>query len=351
MLLLRAEKGLSLLFARRAGLPPTIIPGNTKTIQRRACTKIQIQNKNRSARARTCKYKTHAAAIARTSLPECVFRRIWISHVVLGPRLCICFCICLLVSPAAVKSRVLSAAVQAQRNGLVGIGERDFLFKEQVEALAFYGFVHEPIKALLRVKSVDSARKTCSLRFVACGLWTCAALEAAGYDIKPCCPLCGEGLDTAFHHIWECSSREIAAGRLKVAYSKLVGSARAGTGKRWARQAIAAASCHLKSLSMRRATLGPHQQALGSGGVVRGTVRRPRDSRQGRARQQTSTPHPSCASGGTQGLLSRHQLVRRGVHVSDCLGVIMSTGHAMGVAATQAAGGGMWFQVMPKARS
>ena len=36
---------------------------------------------------------------------------------------------------------------------------------------------------------------TCLWRFVACGLWTCAAFEAAGCDINPSCPLCGEFID------------------------------------------------------------------------------------------------------------------------------------------------------------
>ena len=71
----------------------------------------------------------------------------------------------------------------------------------------------------------------CLWRFVAGGLWTNAAFESMGCDINPSCLLRAEGIGTAFHRVWECSSLEVIATRLKVAGPKLVESALAAGGQ------------------------------------------------------------------------------------------------------------------------
>ena len=68
----------------------------------------------------------------------------------------------MLISPAALKSRVRSAvAFQASRNGLWRIGECDPSLEHQAEALAASGFIDEPTKALLRGKALSALEKAC----------------------------------------------------------------------------------------------------------------------------------------------------------------------------------------------
>ena len=67
-----------------------------------------------------------------------------------------------------------------------------------VGALASSGFIGKPIKAMMRGKALTAPEKACLRRFVAGGLWTCAAFDAAGYDTNPPAPRAANGLTQSF---------------------------------------------------------------------------------------------------------------------------------------------------------
>ena len=102
-----------------------------------------------------------------------------------------------------------------------------------------------------------------------------------------CMPLCGEGIDTPFHRVWECSNAEIAEATLRASGAKLVGlvvaaalgfSIASSGGSRRRRAAVSG----FGRLNLRRRFIhGPNQQALGLGRLVRHAVRRARKGRQG----------------------------------------------------------------------
>ena len=125
----------------------------------------------------------------------------------------------LLVSPAAFKSRVRSAmAFQGQRDGYGDSVSVTPSSRGQVEAMVASVFMGEPIQALR--KAVTPLEKAC-LRLAACGRGWRSRLLNKTSTLRA--PLCGEGIDTEFHCVWACRSREIAAARLKISGSKLSG--------------------------------------------------------------------------------------------------------------------------------
>ena len=73
------------------------------------------------------------------------------------------------------------------------IGQRHHALKTEAEK---YGWTRES----------PALEKACLWRCVAGGQWTCAAFECTGCDNNPTCPLCGEGIDTPFRRVWECSN-------------------------------------------------------------------------------------------------------------------------------------------------
>ena len=129
----------------------------------------------------------------------------------------------------------------------------------------------------------------------------------------PSCALCGEGIDTAFHRVWECSSPEISEARSKVAGAKQVPSGeRAGSGLLSVHGGQSMLSWEEQSLERwvpdgdspmlcRRVVHGPDLSVLCSSGMVRGAARRQRESRQGRLRQRACAPHSVRCGGGTRG--------------------------------------------------
>ena len=119
----------------------------------------------------------------------------------------------LMLSPTVLRSRVREPSLQSQCNvspssvNKKASGTRERPWSPRLGS-------GDPIRALVRGKTLKALQKTRVWRLVAGGLWTRAGFEAAGYDINPMCPLCEQDLDTPFHRVWECQPLGVAEARV-----------------------------------------------------------------------------------------------------------------------------------------
>ena len=72
---------------------------------------------------------------------------------------------------------------------------------------------------IVRTASAGKSRKYtaveqgCMRAWFCNSIWTRARADAAGFDISPLCPLCGQADDTVWHRLWECTAPQCVSAR------------------------------------------------------------------------------------------------------------------------------------------
>ena len=251
-------------------------------------------------------------------------------------------------SPTPLLSSSMTAApFQAQRNGLRRMGEREASSGNRCHIR-----VHRRVdEGAVAWEGVDGARKIVrggGSLLAACGHALRSRLPVATSTLRVLCV--AKEVDMHFHRVWGCSNPGIAAARLRVAVCLALEAGEQALG--FSRGVVGMPAMHTRpdERSVDGSCTDPTNSSW-PGWVVRGAVRRPRESHQGCVRQRAHSSHAVCRNGGAWCLLLRSQSGAKEAFTSfltasgcSCAGVTHEIGRRSSTGRTGTSGRDAWCE-------